>query len=118
MRRWVVAAMVLASLLIPGTASGAEQGCRLVAPEEGAVLHKGDSYRFEAVGCSPDARGHLANVVLVEVNMSRDVRSDENGDWSLDYVVNDYSMNMETLVWVRFEDGTRSTSVKVYIADR
>ncbi|WP_410604221.1 hypothetical protein [Amycolatopsis sp. lyj-90] len=118
MRRWVVAAMVLASLLIPGTASGAEQGCRLVSPDEGAVLHKGGSYRFEAVGCSPNARGHLANVVLVEVNMSRDVQSDEYGDWSLDHVVNDYSLSMETLVWVRFEDGTRSTSVKVHIADR
>ncbi|ANN19594.1 hypothetical protein SD37_30930 [Amycolatopsis orientalis] len=118
MRRWVVAAMVLASLLIPGTASGAEQGCRLVSPEEGAVLPKGGSFRFEAVGCSPKARGHLANVVLVEMAMSRDVRADENGDWSLDYVVNDYSLSMETLVWVRFEDGTRSTSVKVRIADR
>lgn len=118
MRRWVVAAMVLASLLAPGTASGTEQGCRLVSPEEGAVLHKGGSYRFEAVGCAPDVRGHLANVVLVEVNMSRDVRSDKYGDWSLDHVVNDYSISMETLVWVRFEDGTRSTSVKVRIADR
>ncbi|MFI6304104.1 hypothetical protein ACIBCH_19710 [Amycolatopsis thailandensis] len=118
MRRWVVAAMVLASLLIPGTASGAQQGCRLVSPEEGAVLPKGGSHRFEAVGCSPNVRGHLSQMVLVEVAMSRDAATDDNGDWSLDYVVNDYSMNLETLVWVRFEDGTRSTSVKVYIADR
>ncbi len=50
--------------------------------------------------------------------MSRDAGSDEYGDWSLDYVVNDYSLSMETLVWVRFEDGTRLTSVKVHIADR
>ncbi|WP_409496254.1 hypothetical protein [Amycolatopsis sp. cmx-11-12] len=99
MSKAAVAAMVLASLLVPGTASGAEQGCGLVSPEEGAVLHKGGSYRFE-------------------VNMSRDFRSDEDGDWSLDYVVNDYSISMETLVWVRFEDGTRSTSVKVRIVDR
>ncbi|MEV7551780.1 hypothetical protein AB0N89_19325 [Amycolatopsis sp. NPDC089917] len=118
MRRWVVAAMVLASLLIPGTASGARQGCRLVSPDEGAVLHKGSSYRFEAVGCSPNVRGHLAQTVLVEVAMSRDAAADDDGDWSVDHVVNDYSLNMETLVWVRFEDGTRSTSVKVSIADR
>ncbi|RSM60630.1 hypothetical protein DL991_20170 [Amycolatopsis sp. WAC 01375] len=118
MRRWVVAAMVLASLLIPGTAAGAQQGCRLVSPEEGAVLHKGSSYRFEAVGCSRDVRGHLSQMVLVEVAMSRDAASDEHGDWSVDHVVNDYSLSMETLVWVRFEDGTRSTSVKVRIADR
>lgn len=50
--------------------------------------------------------------------MSRDAATDDHGDWSPDYVVNDYSLNMETLVWVRFEDGTRSTSVKVRIADR
>lgn len=118
MRRWVVAAMVLASLLVPGTASGAQQGCRLISPDEGAVLHKGDSYRFEAVGCSPGVRGHVAHTVLVEVAMSRDVVTDDNGDWSVDHVVNDYSLSMETLVWVRFEDGTRSTSVKVRIADR
>ncbi|MFI9454415.1 hypothetical protein [Amycolatopsis sp. NPDC052450] len=57
-------------------------------------------------------------MVLVEVAMSRDAVSDEHGDWSVDHVVNDYSLSMETLVWVRFEDGTRSTSVKVRIADR
>ncbi len=118
MRRWVVAAMVLASLLIPGTASGAQQGCTLIGPEEGAVLHKGSSYRFEAINCSPNVKGHLANMVLVEVSMSRDSVSDDYGDWTLDYVVNDYSLSMETLVWVRFADGTRSTSVKVHIADR
>ncbi|MFI0802715.1 hypothetical protein SAMN04489729_2794 [Amycolatopsis lurida] len=66
MRRWVVAAM--------------EQGCRLISPEEGAVPHKGDSYRFEAVGCSPNVRGRLSHTVLVEVAMSRDVGTDEQGD--------------------------------------
>lgn len=86
--------MVPASLLVPGTASGAEQGCRLVSPE---------------------VRGGAAQGRLVP---SRDVRSDEYGDWSLDHVVDDYSISMETLVWVRFEDGTRSTSVKVRIVDR
>lgn len=119
MRRFVVAAvMVLAgSALVPGVASAAG-GCRLVSPADGAVLYKGDAYPVVAAGCAPSVKGHLASQVIVEVPLSGEVAVDSDGGWKTTYVVDDYALSVSTVLWVRFDDGSRTNSVRYSIAAR
>jgi hypothetical protein len=115
MRRLLATALVLASLLVPGVATAA-QPCTLVSPAEGAVLVAGGVYRFEATGCKPGVTGHLATQMVVESAMSVDLVTAEDGRWSQDYVVSDYTMGLRMSVWVRFADGSRTNSAHVVLA--
>jgi hypothetical protein len=119
MRRFVVAAvMVLAgSALVAGSASAAD-GCRLVSPADGAVLYKGNTYPVVAQGCAPAAKGHLASQLVVEVPVSGDKAVDSAGDWTTTYVVDDFTLNVNTVMWVRFADGSRTNSIRYSIAAR
>jgi hypothetical protein len=119
MRRLIAAtAMVLlGALVVPGTAA-ATQACTLVAPVNGAVLYKGGTYHFVAKGCHGKVKGHLSTQVLMEAPMTQDVAVDSHGEWSTDYVVDDFALSLSMTVWVRFADGSRSNSAQVTIAAR
>jgi hypothetical protein len=119
MRRLIAATtmVLLGALVVPGTAA-ATQGCVLVAPTNGSVLYKGDTYHFVAKGCQGKVKGHLATQVVFEAPMSQDAAVDSRGEWSTDYVVDDYALSLNMTVWVRFADGSRSNSAQVTIAAR
>lgn len=119
MRRLIAATtmVLLGALTVPGTAA-ATQGCTLVAPSNGSVLYKGGTYQFVAKGCQGKVKGHLATQVVFEAPLGQDAAVDSRGDWSTEYVVDDYALSLNMTVWVRFADGSRSNSAQVTIAAR
>lgn len=113
----LVAAAVFASMLVPGVASAAPI-CTLEKPTDNGVMYKGEVYEFRAFGCPAKAKAHLAWRLVVDMPLSGDVESDDQGEWYLQYRVDDYSLSMGTAMWVTFDNGVRTNSISVSIAAR
>ncbi|MFD8499823.1 hypothetical protein [Amycolatopsis sp. NPDC059657] len=117
MRRMLVAAAVLASMLMPGVASAAPI-CTLAKPTANGVLYKGEVYEFRATGCPARVKAHLAWRLVVDMPLSKDIESNGRGEWYMQYRVDDFSLSMSSAVWVTFDNGVRTNSIDVSIAAR